>query len=88
MLARPNESTPYEKSGFTGSLYFNTDDVDKLWEQLKDKVEVSCGIENFHYGMREFAVYDNNGYVPIWAGDRKLVLLSSNLLRVFRVFRG
>ena len=63
MLARPNEHTPYEKIGFTGSFYFNTDDVDRLWEQLKDKAEVCYGIENFHYGMREFAVYDNNGYL-------------------------
>lgn len=63
MLARPNEHTPYEKIAFTGSFYFKTDDVDALWEQLKDKVEVCYGIENFHYGMREFAVYDNNGYL-------------------------
>jgi uncharacterized glyoxalase superfamily protein PhnB len=63
MLARPNEHTPYEKIGFTGSFYFNTDDVDALWEQLKDKVNVCYGIEDFHYGMREFAVYDSNGYL-------------------------
>lgn len=37
MLARPNEHAPYEKIGFTGSFYFNTDDVDALWKQLKDK---------------------------------------------------
>jgi len=30
MLARPNEHTPYDKIGFTGSFYFNTDDVDAL----------------------------------------------------------
>ena len=63
MLARPNEHTSYEKIGFTGSFYFNTDDVDGLWSDLKDKAEVCYGIENFHYGMREFAVYDNNGYL-------------------------
>ena len=63
MLARPNEHTPYEKIGFTGSFYFNTDNVDALWERLKDKAEVCYGIENFHHGMREFAVYDNNGYL-------------------------
>lgn len=63
MLARPNEHTPYEKIAFTGSFYFNTDDVDALWEQLKDKAEVCYGIEDFHYGMREFAIFDNNGYL-------------------------
>lgn len=63
MLARPNEHTPYEKIGFTGSFYFNTDDVDGLWCQLKDKAKVCYGIEDFFYGMREFAIYDNNGYL-------------------------
>jgi uncharacterized glyoxalase superfamily protein PhnB len=63
MLARPNEHTPYDKIGFTGSFYYNTDDVDALWDKLKDKVNVCYSIENFHYGMREFAVYDNNGYL-------------------------
>src|SRR5689334_22542887 len=63
MLARPNEHTPYEKIGFTGSFYFNTDDVNALWEQLKDKAKICYGIEDFYYGMREFAVYDNNGYL-------------------------
>ena len=62
MLSRPNEHMPYEKIGFTGSFYFNTDDVDALWEHLKDKARVCYGIENFFYGMREFAVYDN-GYL-------------------------
>jgi uncharacterized glyoxalase superfamily protein PhnB len=63
MLARPNEHTPYEKIGFAGSFYFNTDNVDALWDKLKDKARVCYGIENFEYGMREFAVYDNNGYL-------------------------
>src|SRR6478672_2946721 len=63
MLCRPNEHTPYDKIGFTGSFYFNIDDVDALWDELRDKVKVCYGIENFEWGMREFAVYDNNGYL-------------------------
>lgn len=63
MLARPNAHTPYEKIGFTGSFYFNTEDVDTLWNQLKDKANICYGIENFDHGMREFAIYDNNGYL-------------------------
>lgn len=31
--------------------------------ELKDKAKGYRGIENFDYGMREFAVYDNNGYL-------------------------
>jgi len=63
MLSRPNEHMPYDKIGFTGSFYFNTDSVDALWDELKDKVRVCYGIEDFFYGMREFAIYDNNGYL-------------------------
>ena len=63
MLARPNEHIAQEKIGFTGSLYFNTDDVDALWTEIKDKAKICYGIENFFYGMREFAIYDNNGYM-------------------------
>lgn len=63
MFSRPNDHIAYDKIGFTGSFYFNTDDVDSVWEELKDKVEVCYGIENFDYGMREFAIYDNNGYL-------------------------
>ena len=63
MLSRPNEHTPYDKIGFTGTFYFSTDAVDALWDELKDKAPVCYGVENFFYGMREFAVYDNNGYL-------------------------
>lgn len=62
MLARPNEHTPYDKIGFTGSFYFTTDDVESLWVKLKDKARVCYDIETFPWGMREFAIYDNNGY--------------------------
>ena len=63
MLAKPNEHTPFDKPAFTGSLYINTDDVDYWWERLKDKVNLCYDIENFEYNMREFAFYDNNGYL-------------------------
>lgn len=63
MFARPNEHTSYDKIGFTGSFYFTTNDVDTLWQELKDKARVCYDIENFEWGMREFAVYDNNGYL-------------------------
>ena len=38
-------------------------DVDALWERLKDVVRVCYPIEDFEYGMREFGIYDNNGYL-------------------------
>ncbi|HEX3129162.1 MAG TPA: VOC family protein [Thermoanaerobaculia bacterium] len=63
MLAVPNEHESFERPAFTGSLYIRTDDVDGLWEQLKDRVKVCYPVEDFDYGMREFAIYDNNGYL-------------------------
>jgi len=63
MVSLPNAHEPFEKPTLTGSIYFNTSDVDALWEQIKNKVSVVYPIENFFYGMREFAIRDNNGYI-------------------------
>jgi uncharacterized glyoxalase superfamily protein PhnB len=63
MLSGPNEHEGDTHPAFTGSLYFNTGDVDQIWEQVHDKARVCYPIEDFEYGMREFAVYDNNGYL-------------------------
>jgi uncharacterized glyoxalase superfamily protein PhnB len=63
MLAAPNEHTPYDKIGFTGSLYFTTDDVVTLWWAFKYKAKLCYDIETFPWGMREFAIFDNNGYL-------------------------
>lgn len=63
MIALPNEHTPFEQPTFTGTFYITTDEVDYWWEKLKDKVKVCYEIENFEYDMREFAFYDNNGYL-------------------------
>jgi uncharacterized glyoxalase superfamily protein PhnB len=69
MLAVPNEHTPYDKIGFTGSFYFRTDDVDAVWNELKSKAKICYEIDNFEYGMREFAIYDNNGYLLQFGTD-------------------
>ncbi len=63
MLSKPNEHMPFEKSVFTGSFYINVDDVDLLWQNLKYKTFIVYEIENFPWVMREFAIYDNNGYI-------------------------
>ena len=62
ILALPNEHEPFDRPKFTGSFYFHLDDVDAFWKALKDKATVVYPIENFEYGMREFAIRDNNGY--------------------------
>ena len=63
MFALPNEHIPFDKAHFTGSIYFNVDDVDARWEKLKGKTSVAYEPETFPYGMREFAILDNNGYM-------------------------
>jgi uncharacterized glyoxalase superfamily protein PhnB len=64
MLARPNEHGTFENGAkFTGSFYIRVDNADDLWEKLKVKTKVCYSIENFDWGMREFAIYDNNGYI-------------------------
>lgn len=69
MLAKPNDQEDFEKPFFTGSFYFNTDQVDLLWEKLKSKVKICYEIETFEWEMREFAIYDNNGYILQFGQD-------------------
>ena len=41
------------KIGCAGSFYFNTNDVDGMWAELKDRTTICYGIEDFEHGMRE-----------------------------------
>jgi uncharacterized glyoxalase superfamily protein PhnB len=63
MLSGPNQHEGDQAPSFTGSLYFTCDDVDDLFSAIKNRVKVSYPIEDFEYGMREFGIYDNNGYL-------------------------
>ena len=63
MVAAPNAHVPFEAPAFTGSLYFNVEDVEALWADLKGRARIAYPMEDFFYGMREFAIYDNNGYM-------------------------
>jgi len=63
MFCSPNTHMNYGSILLTGSIYINVEDVDTVWEELKDKCSVLYNLENFDHGMREFAIKDNNGYV-------------------------
>lgn len=63
MISKPNDHVPFDKAIFTGSFYFETDNADEIWDKIQGKAQVCYPIGNFEYGMREFAVYDNNGYL-------------------------
>ncbi|GEP98814.1 VOC family protein [Chitinophaga cymbidii] len=58
-----NSPGPFDEPVFTGAIYIHMDGIDELWEKVKDKAEVCFPIQNFDYGMREFGIYDNNGYL-------------------------
>lgn len=81
MLAKPNEHNPFNKPLFTGSFYFTTDDVEGLWETLKDKANVCYEIETFDWEMREFAIYDNNGYLLQFGQDVSEIASKTNQAR-------
>lgn len=63
MFALPNDHTTFTVPKFTGSFYIRTDKVDELWNELKEHAVICYPIETFDYGMREFAVFDFNGYL-------------------------
>ena len=63
MFALPNAHIPFHHPNFTGSFYINTNNAHVCWEKLKDTCKVCYEIETFDYGMREFGVYDINGYL-------------------------
>jgi len=63
MAAYPNAHLPFERPLFTGSFYIMTDEAEVFWNEIKDNVKVCYELETFDYGMKEFAIYDNNGYL-------------------------
>ncbi len=62
MLSSRYDIDKHPKPVFTGSLYIYVDDIDVIWQILKDKVDICYPLQNFEYGTREFSIYDCNGY--------------------------
>ncbi|WP_412476113.1 VOC family protein [Flavobacterium sp. TBRC 19031] len=69
MIAKPNKHTSFDKPSFTGTFYIKVDDVELLWKQLKNNVKIVYELETFDWGMKEFAIYDNNGYTIQFGQD-------------------
>ena len=66
----PNDKEPFfPKPQMTGDLYITTDDVDKLYISIKDKVQFKTDIGNREYLMRDFSILDNNGYELCFGQD-------------------
>lgn len=47
----------------TFTLFITVEDVKKVYEKLKDKVEIAKELHQTFYGKDEFAIYDNNGNI-------------------------
>jgi uncharacterized glyoxalase superfamily protein PhnB len=69
MISKPVDAGSFSSGVFTGSLYFTVSDVEALWEKLRDSARVCYALETFEWGMKEFAIYDNNGYVLQWGEE-------------------
>ncbi len=63
MLAHPNVHTNYKEIAFSGSFYFEVDNVETLWQQLQNVTEIVYKLGTFPWEMKEFAIRDNNGYI-------------------------
>lgn len=48
---------------------FIVDDVNALWASIKDRCKAEWGPEDMHYGLREFAIKDPNGYLLSFASE-------------------
>jgi hypothetical protein len=47
----------------SGSLYMAVNDVESIWQSVKDACKICYPLEVFEYGMKEFGIYDNYGYL-------------------------
>ena len=45
------------------TLYVYPDDVESLWERLKEQAPVAFTLNETPYGMREFGIRDPNGFM-------------------------
>lgn len=72
MISNPFPQIPFDEPFFSGSFYFFTEEVEEMWEQCRNSAQVAYPIQNLSHGMREFAIYDNNGYRLIFGQELEL----------------
>jgi catechol 2,3-dioxygenase-like lactoylglutathione lyase family enzyme len=68
MFVKPTEET-FPQPKLTGNIFITTDRVDEIWETLKDKVTIKEPIADRAYLMRDFSIFDNNGYEIVFGED-------------------
>lgn len=77
ILAFGNGQVMFNQGGETSTkhrrevdLYAYTDNVDALYEQLKDRIEIIELPNDRFYGMREFIIRDLNGFWITFGQER------------------
>lgn len=63
------DSDFFPKPILTGSLFIVTEEVEQLWESVKDQAVIKTSIANRAYLMRDFSILDNNGYELVFGQD-------------------
>lgn len=64
-----SDSTFFPKPVLTGSIFIVTDNVDELWESVKNVAILKTTIADRSYQMRDFSILDNNGYELVFGKD-------------------
>jgi catechol 2,3-dioxygenase-like lactoylglutathione lyase family enzyme len=64
-----NKDEFFPKPILTGSIYILTDKVDEIWNSVQSKAEVKSALADRHYLMRDFSIFDNNGYEICFGQD-------------------
>ncbi len=59
----------FPKPTLTGSIYIFMQGVDEFWEALKDVAQIKTPIDDRQYRMRDFSIFDNNGYEIVFGQD-------------------
>ena len=58
---------PNLRAGGTSTLYVVVDDVKGLMEEVTSRAQIAMPMTDQFYGMREFAVFDPDGYLITFA---------------------
>ena len=64
-----NKEEFFSKPQLTGNIFIFTDQVDQIWDSVKDKVTIKTPIADRAYMMRDFSILDNNGYELVFGED-------------------
>lgn len=66
----PNDKEQFfSRPMLTGSIFIVMEEVDKLWDVVKDKTTIKTSIADREYFMRDFSILDNNGYELVFGED-------------------